>query len=219
MPNRIIKESICTSEEIDGLSPEAEVLFYRLMVKCDDFGLYFANPKIISGTCFPLKQPKEAAVAGWMRELVGVGLMATYKANGKEYLALLSWEKHQKVRNKRSKFPAPPEGIAAPREHDFPVESDIEDMLYDHLTTDGTFNNEAIISVERQVRVKESYLDIVVKSNENTYVFELKRNRLSNKSTEQLENYLSIVGGRGLLMAAACLQILIWIGAEETILP
>ena len=39
MPNRILKESICTSESLVGLSAEAEVLFYRLIVKADDFGL------------------------------------------------------------------------------------------------------------------------------------------------------------------------------------
>ena len=32
MPNRIIKESICRSEEIDSLSWFEEVLFYRLIV-------------------------------------------------------------------------------------------------------------------------------------------------------------------------------------------
>ena len=40
MPNRIIKESICRSEEIDSLSWFEEVLFYRLIVTCDDFGRY-----------------------------------------------------------------------------------------------------------------------------------------------------------------------------------
>ena len=40
MPNRILKESICRSEEIDSLSWFEEVLFYRLIVICDDFGRY-----------------------------------------------------------------------------------------------------------------------------------------------------------------------------------
>ena len=41
MPSRILKESICTSESLAHLSAEAEVLFYRLIVKVDDFGLYY----------------------------------------------------------------------------------------------------------------------------------------------------------------------------------
>lgn len=47
MPNRIIKESICTSDTLASLSAEAERLFYRLMVQCDDFGLMLANPNVI----------------------------------------------------------------------------------------------------------------------------------------------------------------------------
>ena len=48
MPSRILKESICTSESLAYLSAEAEVLFYRLIVKADDFGLYYGSPKILA---------------------------------------------------------------------------------------------------------------------------------------------------------------------------
>jgi hypothetical protein len=34
VPNRIIKESICTSNEIDALKPEEELFFYRIIVNC-----------------------------------------------------------------------------------------------------------------------------------------------------------------------------------------
>ena len=40
MPNRIIKESIRTSDSINDLTWFEEVLFYRLMVSCDDCLLY-----------------------------------------------------------------------------------------------------------------------------------------------------------------------------------
>ena len=40
MPNRIIRESICTSDSIDKLSWFEEVLFYRLIVNCDDLTTY-----------------------------------------------------------------------------------------------------------------------------------------------------------------------------------
>ena len=38
MPNRILKENICVSDDIDRLTWFQEVLFYRLLVNCDDFG-------------------------------------------------------------------------------------------------------------------------------------------------------------------------------------
>ena len=55
MPNRIIKESICTSDSIDALSLEAERLFYRLIVNCDDYGTFDARTAIIKSKCFPLR--------------------------------------------------------------------------------------------------------------------------------------------------------------------
>ena len=55
MPNRIIKESICTSENIDRLTEFQEVFFYRLMVNCDDFGRFDARPKLLSSRLFPLR--------------------------------------------------------------------------------------------------------------------------------------------------------------------
>ncbi|MCC8014702.1 MAG: hypothetical protein LIO87_05855 [Eubacterium sp.] len=59
MPNRILKESICRSEEIDSLSWFEEVLFYRLIVSCDDYGRFDARTKIIKGQCLPLKSVTE----------------------------------------------------------------------------------------------------------------------------------------------------------------
>ena len=46
MPSRILKESICTSESLAYLSAEAEVLFYRLIVKVDDFAVDPKNPRV-----------------------------------------------------------------------------------------------------------------------------------------------------------------------------
>ena len=110
MPNRIIKETICTSEDIAQLSLGAEVLFYRLIVKADDFGCYHGNIKIIKNTCFPLKADdiKDKQIVEWLNELVNVGMVFFYAAgDGKLYLKLTKWEKHQQKRAKNSKFPTP----------------------------------------------------------------------------------------------------------------
>ena len=108
MPNRIIKESICTSEDIAGLSMGAEILFYHLMVKVDDFGVYFGNEQIIKNTCFPLKSSeiKVKQVESWLNELVKAGLLFAYMAeDGKKYVQFTKWAKHQQIRAKKSKYP------------------------------------------------------------------------------------------------------------------
>lgn len=105
MPNRILKESICRSEEIDSLSWFEEVLFYRLIVICDDFGRYDGRAKIIKGSCFPLKSVTEKDIDKALDKLSAVGLVRVYKAQGRPYLQLVTWAEHQRIRNQKSKYP------------------------------------------------------------------------------------------------------------------
>lgn len=109
MPSRIIKESITTSESLAGVSADAERLFWRLVVKADDYGLYYGNPRILASMCFPLDPPKEQRIRAWLAELIAGGMVGTYTSDedGKQYLKLLSWDKHQQTRAKKSKYPLP----------------------------------------------------------------------------------------------------------------
>lgn len=105
MPNRILKESICRSEEIDSLSWFEEVLFYRLIVTCDDYGRYDGRPKVIKGMCFPLKDITEKDIDKALGKLSAVGLVRVYEAQGRPYLQLVTWGEHQRIRNQKSKYP------------------------------------------------------------------------------------------------------------------
>lgn len=105
MPNRILKESICRSEEIDSLSWFEEVLFYRLIVTCDDYGRYDGRAKVIKGTCFPLKDITEKDIDKALNKLASVGLVKVYEVQQKPYLQLVTWGEHQRIRNQKSKYP------------------------------------------------------------------------------------------------------------------
>lgn len=105
MPNRILKETICTSPEIQELTPEEEMFFCRLIVKCDDYGRFDARPKIIRGMVLPLRDASEADILRWLDKLEKVGLIKRYIADGLPYLQLVTWHKHQKVRTPREKYP------------------------------------------------------------------------------------------------------------------
>ena len=109
MPNRILKESICTSENIDQLSPWAEIAFYRLMVNCDDYGRMDARTKILKARLFPLKDSSESDVQSWLKEIADADLITLYQHDGKPYLQMKTWDRHQQVRAKRSKYPSPDE--------------------------------------------------------------------------------------------------------------
>lgn len=106
MPNRIIKESIRTSDTINSLSWFEEVLFYRLIVSCDDYGRFDGRPAIIKGTCFPLKEAVTAkSIEEALDKLATAGLVDLYTVDGKPILQLPTWKYHQTVRAAKSKYP------------------------------------------------------------------------------------------------------------------
>ena len=109
MPNRILKESICTSDNLNDLSPQEEIFFYRLIVNCDDYGIADARLKMLRAKCFPLKidTVKENDIEKWLKALIKANLCFLYEVEGKRYLKMTSWERHQQIRAKRSKFPTP----------------------------------------------------------------------------------------------------------------
>lgn len=109
MPNRILKESICTSENIDNLSMEEELFFYRLIVNCDDYGRADARPEILRAKCFPLRTDliKIDDLKKWLLALTRENLITLYTVGEKHFLQLITWKKHQQIRAAKSKFPGP----------------------------------------------------------------------------------------------------------------
>lgn len=110
MPNRILKESICTSDSVDGLTWFEEVLFYRLIVNCDDYGRFDGRTAVIKNRLFPLKENLTLKnVSAAINNLARAGLVVLYVFEDKPYLYLPGWNEHQTVRAKRSKYPTPDE--------------------------------------------------------------------------------------------------------------
>lgn len=108
MPNRILKESICTSDSIDSLSWFEEVLFYRLIVNCDDYGRFDGRISVIKNRLFPLKDNvTNQTIKTAIEKLASVELVTLYVFEGKPYLHLPSWGSHQMIRAKKSKYPTP----------------------------------------------------------------------------------------------------------------
>ena len=110
MPNRIIKESICTSEKLNQLSDFEFRLWVGLITYVDDAGRGDARPAIIKGRIFPLRDritSKEIESA--LNHMAVIGCIALYEADGKPYLWFPTWKVHQRVRDCRPKYPEPPE--------------------------------------------------------------------------------------------------------------
>lgn len=110
MPNRIIKESIQTSDTLASISAEAERLFWRLTTAADDYGRFDARPHIVLGKCLAalIGRVTVEQVDGWLDELEKADLIQRYAVDGKDCLYLTTWDKHQRPpRAKESKYPAP----------------------------------------------------------------------------------------------------------------
>lgn len=108
MPNRIIKETICTSETIDQMTWFEECFYTRLWTACDDYGRMDARPAILKAKLFPLKERLSLKdVQNALQRMVDIGCVRLYECDSKPYLYLPSWEVHQQQRAKRSKYPEP----------------------------------------------------------------------------------------------------------------
>ena len=105
MPNRILKESICTSEQINELSAFEEVVFYRLMVNADDYGRFDGRIPILRSRLFPLKDIRDQQIEEALRKLSTVDLVDLYEVGGKPIVSLTGWERHQTIRARKSKYP------------------------------------------------------------------------------------------------------------------
>ncbi|MBQ8524380.1 MAG: conserved phage C-terminal domain-containing protein [Clostridia bacterium] len=110
MPNRIIKESVKQSHQIDRLSWFEEVVFYRMIVTADDYGCLDGRIVFLKSILFPTRENvTKKAIEDAVSNLVSAGLLRSYYVDGRPYLFFPTWAKHQRIRNKYRKYPEPPE--------------------------------------------------------------------------------------------------------------
>ena len=110
MPNRIIKESICTSDSVDQMTWFEECFWQRLIVNCDDYGRFDARISVIKARLFPLKEKlQNREIESAIEKLVSLGCIVLYFCDGKPYLYIPAWENHQTIRAHKSKYPSPDE--------------------------------------------------------------------------------------------------------------
>ena len=109
MPNRIIKESLCSSEKISLLTDFEFRLWIGLITQADDTGRGDARPAIIKGHIFPLRDRITVKdISGALHGLAAKSCISLYEIDGRSYFWFPSWAKHQRIRDAKPKFPAPP---------------------------------------------------------------------------------------------------------------
>lgn len=116
MPNRIIKESLCSSEKIASLSDFEFRLWVGLITQVDDAGRGDSRPAIIKGRVFPFRERLSIKdIDAALQALAAKGCVSLYTVDGKPYFLFPGWVKHQRVRDCKPKYPEPPENLNLPQ--------------------------------------------------------------------------------------------------------
>lgn len=116
MPNRIIKESLCSSEKIASLSDFEFRLWVGLITQADDAGRGDARPAIIKGRVFPFRERLSIKdIDAALQALAAKGCVSLYTVDGKPYFLFPGWVKHQRVRDCKPKYPEPPKNLNLPQ--------------------------------------------------------------------------------------------------------
>jgi hypothetical protein len=106
MPNRMLRDWT-QSDKIDMVTTDGERFFTRLIMKVDDYGLFWADPRLLKANLFPLKLDKirEADLLRWMAECQKAGLIVLYEVEKKKYLQIIDFK--QRLDKAKAKFPFP----------------------------------------------------------------------------------------------------------------
>lgn len=108
MGNRILKDTILTDLSLSRLSWFEQVMFDHLIVTADDYGICPAEPVLLAHMLFPRSESVTVRmIRDALEHLKRENLILRYAVKGEEYLKLVSWEKHQRMRESKHKHPTP----------------------------------------------------------------------------------------------------------------
>ena len=169
MPVRYIKETICTSDNVDQLTPFQETVFVRLIVNCDDYGRFDGRPKVMASRLFPLRDIPVADMEEAIKAMQDADLITVYTVNGRPYLQMNTWSRHQSTRAKNSKYPGPDEETC-------------ETM---HTDVDGCM--QAQTDADRCPRNRISYIEYRISESESESVTDAEAAEIQNEHNQVLD--------------------------------
>ena len=110
---RTIKPEFWTSEQIVSCSRDARLLFIGMFNFADDRGVLPDSPRRIKMQVFPGDDVAEIMEV-WLRELETQGLTEHYVVDGKGYIRITGWAKHQKISHPNVRHPLPSHSVNTP---------------------------------------------------------------------------------------------------------
>lgn len=112
MPNRIIKDTLRTSKNVNLLTDFQFRVWVYLITYVDDYGRGSSDPELLKGLVFTRRRGvTEQQISKALADLANAGMITLYEVDGESYLYFPNWDKHQRIQTKKSKFPSPDNAI------------------------------------------------------------------------------------------------------------
>jgi hypothetical protein len=193
----MISKVISISEKVNSLSLFGRLLYTWMIPHADDFGRMPGSPAKVRALVVPMGDETVKDVETALADMHRGDLIIWYEVNGEKVIQITNFEEHQSGLHRRtaSKYP-PPRRLP---DSDEPIalsalEADIEELIYVNLCQNTLFNEITVINAERQVRIQNSYLDIVATDeHQNKIIVEVKRQKLSLAAIDQIIKYRELL--------------------------
>lgn len=167
MANRVIRDAIWNSPSLARLSLEADAWFPRWVLMADDWGCFQADPKVIKGLIYPLRDDvtsfdvvrlaveyyNNGQLFLWQDDDRIWGFLTSF-ASHNEYLRKLEVDEHGKQKKNRRRSPEPP---AEELSLYLKERKEIKD-IFDIVRQDSTRFNKSRVSVSISKSVSVSKL-------------------------------------------------------------
>jgi hypothetical protein len=90
-----LKPAFFENEDLGQMGPWQRLLFIGLWCAADREGRLEDRPARLKAVLFPYDSMKPAELDAWLEELAAVGMVERYEAEGKRYIQVVNFAKHQ----------------------------------------------------------------------------------------------------------------------------
>lgn len=174
----------------------SQLLYTWLIPHCDDWGRFAGDVFTVRMNVMPASKRKDEDFRLALDGLARSGALSIHDGNGQRYLQIANWDLFQEGLHRRTKSrfgeltPAAGAGALSCSE------AELQELFVAALRARGEWSGRRIMKITQQLRVGNSYLDLVALLEDQAQVlFELKRQLATKSVIRQITKY------RGLLAA------------------
>lgn len=178
----------------------AQALYPLIVASSDDFGRLQGDAFTIKHSVWSTAPDDETKFEDALMALVSEQLIERYDVGGETFLQVVDFDRHQAGLHKRTESCFPPPGGAMAQAEESVLDAS-ERAIEERFAAgflDGSIriSDWSVARVERQVRRENSYLDLVITSNDGRIaVVELKRQRVTQSAVDQVLSYTRFYPG------------------------